>query len=248
MPLTDWEYEPAADLANSLAERLQGFPREPHLWIYLLRSVVALVIRGWLRIFHRLEVRGADRLPLGRSFVLVANHQSHLDTLCLTAAIPLRYLHRVFPAAAADYFFESVARSAFSSIVVNGLPFDRKAKGVESLAVCRRLLETEGNVLVIFPEGTRSPTGELGRFRSGIGRLVEGSDIPVLPCHLSGAFRALPKGAGFPRPAKLLLRIGQPKSYSELEPGRSTVRHICSDLREAVVAAGRGRDGASRQQ
>lgn len=242
MPVSEWKYEPAADLDQSLAERLKGFPREPYIWMYLLRTMVGVSIRGWLRMFHRFEVRGSEHLPLGRSFVLVANHQSHLDALCLTAAIPFRYLHRVFPAAASDYFFETFTRSAFSSIVVNGLPFDRKAKGAESLAVCRTLLETTGNVLIIFPEGTRSTSGELGRFRSGIGRLVEGSDVPILPCYLDGAYRAWPKGAWLPRPSKLTLRIGSPREYSQLPTGRQTVEHICSDLQTAVA----GLRGAER--
>lgn len=243
MSSSDWQYEPAADLDKSLAEKLRGFPREPHLWIYLSRTLVALLLRAWLRLFHRLEVHGAHHLPLGKSFILVANHQSHLDALCLTAAIPFRFLHRTFPAAAADYFFESMARSAFSSIVINALPFDRGSGATESLAVCRQLLQNDGNILVIFPEGTRSPTGELGRFKHGVGRLVEGTAIPVLPCHLAGAYRAFPKGALWPRPFKLVLRIGRPKSYADRPPGKATVRHICSDLREAVAALGSRRNG-----
>ena len=95
--------------------------------------------------------------------------------------------------------------SAFTAVVINGLPFDRKVNGEESLAVCRKLLETPGNILILFPEGTRSETGDLSRFRSGIGRLVEGTDVPVIPCYLEGAFQALPKGAFVPRPTKLTL-------------------------------------------
>ena len=109
--------------------------------MYLLRTITALLIRAWLRLYHRLEIQSAERLPIGQSFIMVANHQSHLDALSLTAAIPLRYLHRAFPAAAADYFFKSVPRSAFSSIVINGLPFDRQARGADSLTLCRELLQ-----------------------------------------------------------------------------------------------------------
>ena len=70
--------------------------------------------------------------PADESFVLVANHASHLDTLCLLAALPLRRLHRAYPAAAADYFFVNVARRALAVLVVNALPFHRvhsKAQG-----------------------------------------------------------------------------------------------------------------------
>ncbi len=232
--MSDWDYRPASDLDQGLSERLAGFPREPHLWMYVVRSIAALAIRLWLRLYHRMEIVGRDNLPLGQSFVLVANHQSHLDALMLTSGVPLRYLHRTFPAAAADYFFSSLPRSAFASVVINGLPFDRKTKGAESLAVCRQLLGNPGNVLIIFPEGTRSATGDLGRFRSGIGRLVEGTDIPVVPAYLAGAYEAFPKGALFPRPRKVILRIGEARSYGNLAAGRETVEHICADLSGAV--------------
>ena len=210
------------------------------MWMYALRSAGALVLRGWLYGYHRLEVRGRQHLPAEGSFVMVANHQSHLDAVSLISSVPLRRLHRVFPAAAADYFFSSLGRSVVASTIVNALPFDRKVKGEESLAICRRLLATPGNVLIIFPEGTRSPSGELGRFRSGIGRLVEGTDVPVIPCHIRGAHAAFPKGAWFPRPRKLLLSIGAPRRFGDRPAGRETVVQICEELHEAVAELAEG--------
>ena len=239
--MDEWKYETEAALDQSLHERLREFPRAPHIWMYALRSFAALVIRAWLKLYHRYEIHGRDHLPISRSFILVANHQSHLDAPCLTAAVPLRYLHRTFPAAAADYFFESLPRSVFSSVVINALPFDREAKGAESLELCRALLANPGNILILFPEGTRSTTGEVGRFRSGIGRLVQGTDIPVVPCHLDGAHRAWPKGAFLPRPRKLVLRIGAPHEFGRRPVGKATVREISAELQAAV--AGRVESG-----
>ncbi|NNE71402.1 MAG: 1-acyl-sn-glycerol-3-phosphate acyltransferase [Rhodothermales bacterium] len=233
-----WTYEPAADRDQRLSELLQGFPREPHLWMYALRTAAALIIRAWLRLYHRYEIIGAERLPIGSSFILVANHQSHLDAPCLVSSIPLRYLHRAFPAAAADYFFKGLPSSAFSSIVVNGLPFRRKARGAASLVLCRELLRNDGNILIIFPEGTRSTSGELGTFRPGIGHLAAGSEVQVIPCYLRGAHRALPKGAAVPRPRKLTLCIGEPRSYAALPPGKDSYNRIAADLEAAVRKLG----------
>jgi 1-acyl-sn-glycerol-3-phosphate acyltransferase len=229
-----WEYEPAADRNRPLVELLKDFPREPHLWMYAIRTAAALMIRSWLKVYHRFEVRDRERLPIGRSFIIVANHQSHYDTPCLVSTIPLRNIHRAFPAAAADYFFKDLPSSAFASIVVNGLPFKRQARGADSLVLCRELLRNEGNILIIFPEGTRTKDGAPGTFKPGIGLLCAGTDIPVVPCYLEGAFHALPKGAQFPRPTKMVLHVGEPRSYPGLDPKKESFQHIASDLEHAV--------------
>src|SRR5712691_9167680 len=101
--MKEWHYDPAQDLEQPLVERLRRFPREPDMLVYVLRSLAALTMRGWLRTYHRLEIVGRGNLPAEGSFVMVANHSSHLDALCLLSALPLKKLHRAFPAAAADY-------------------------------------------------------------------------------------------------------------------------------------------------
>lgn len=229
-----WQYEPAADLDQSLVERLRNFPREPDMLVYGVRSLVALIIRGLLRTYCRFEIIGAEHLRSNRSFVLVANHSSHLDTVCLLAGLPLRRLHRAFPAAAADYFFKSVPRTWIATVIVNALPFTRQTQVRHSLAICRELLSNAGNVLIIFPEGTRSKTGELQEFKGGIGALLAGSDVAVLPCYLDGAYRAWPKGSRIPRPGKVRLIIGPPRNYASVVPDRSSSATIAAELRFAV--------------
>ncbi len=246
-PLTcdvPWRYEPAADWEQSLAGRLRRFPREPDLTVYTLRSLIALLLRGWLRLFHRLEIIGREHLPARGSFVLVANHASHLDTLCLLAAMPLRRLHRAFPAAARDYFFVNKPRSALAAVVVNAFPFRRRGNVRQSLETCRQLLASPGNVLILFPEGTRTRTGELGEFKAGIGWLVAGKALPVVPCHLAGGFAAWPPGRWCPRPRKLSLRIGAPRSYPTFSPDKESANIICAELQNAVAELGEARQSA----
>src|SRR5439155_1463122 len=131
-----------------------------------------------------------ENLRANRSLVIVANHSSHLDTLCLLAALPLRKLHRAFPAAAADYFFQSVPRTFIAAVVTNALPFERRVRVRRSLSICSELLSDPETILIIFPEGTRAETGETREFKSGIGALVAGRDVTVLPCYLQGAIFA----------------------------------------------------------
>lgn len=235
--MDDWSYEPAPDLEQSVAERMRHFPRYPDMTVYALRSILQIALRAFLHTYNRFDVRGRENLPAKGSFVEVCNHASHLDALCLLSSLPLRRVHRAFPAAAADYFFSSLPRSFLSVLFVNGLPFDRQSKGAESLEVCRQLLARPGNILVLFPEGTRSTSGAIGRFRSGVGRLVAGTPTPVVPCHLSGSHEALPKGALWPRPRSLHLSIGRPRTFPDVSPqDHAAVASICAQLRGDIVA------------
>lgn len=236
--MSEWEYHPPPDIDASLTEHLRNFPRQPYMLMYALRSIFALLLRGWMRVYHRLRIDGRENLPEQGSFVLVCNHTSHLDALCLMCAMPLHKIHRTFPAAAADYFFSSLPRSAVAAVLINALPFERKLKGAASLTACAELLNNEGNVLILFPEGTRTTNGEMGRFRPGIGRLLVGTDLPVLPCRLEGGMRAWPKGKAIPRPFSLHLKIGAPRVYGHLEKSSASLRQICRELEECVSKLG----------
>src|SRR5213595_4087298 len=233
-----WHYDSACDIDQLLVERLRRFPREPDMLVYGVRELIALIIRGWLRIYHRFEIIGHENLRTNRSLIIVANHSSHLDTLCLLAALPLRKLHRAFPAAAADYFFRSVPRIWVAAVVVNALPFARQVHVRQSLSICCELLSNPGNILIIFPEGTRSTTGKTQDFKSGIGALVAGRDVSVFPCYLDGAFDAWPKGSRFPRPRKIRLIVGSPRNYVARAAEKTNICAIAAELRDAVKELG----------
>jgi 1-acyl-sn-glycerol-3-phosphate acyltransferase len=171
-------------------------------------------------------------LPNDASFVLVANHSSHLDTLCLLTALPLRRLHRAFPVAAEDYFFRGLSRTWFAAVVMNAMPFGRGMRVRESLGLCRRLLAEPGNVLIIFPEGTRSQADEMQLFKPGIGALLAKTEISVLPCYIQGTFHAWPKGRRLPRPRKVRLIVGPPQHFA----GEEEAVAIAARLERAVEA------------
>src|SRR6266480_5378630 len=93
-----WRYDSARDLDQTLLERLRNFPREPDMLVYGLRSLVALIIRALLRTYCRFEIVGEEHLRSNRSFVLVANHSSHLVCRRLLEKMKLRRIHRKIPA------------------------------------------------------------------------------------------------------------------------------------------------------
>jgi 1-acyl-sn-glycerol-3-phosphate acyltransferase len=233
--MDEWHYEPTEDFGQGPIERLEHFPRHPDLPVYIVRWAANVVIRVILRLYHRLRIIGREHLPAGGSFVLVANHASHLDTAALLAALPLRRIHHAFPAAARDYFFTNLPKITFSAVVMNAMPFDRKDNPRQSLDVSRQMLDAPGHVLILFPEGTRSLDGEIGRFKAGIGYLTAGTEHPVVPCYLDGAGDAWPKGAWFPRPRRLKLTIGEPLRFRELSPTKEDAIRIAGQLREAVL-------------
>ncbi len=200
-----------------------------------LRLPVALVIRALLRTYGGLRIEGAEHLPNQGSFVLVANHTSHLDALCLLAALPLARLPDAATVAAEDYFFQDRARFWIAALTVNALPFTRGKGSRESLAACAEVLAQPGRVLLLFPEGTRARDGKLHPFRSGIGTLVAGRGVPVLPCHIAGAHRSWPKGGRWPWPARLRLRIGAPRHFAAAQERAA----IAGELHAAVAELGR---------
>ena len=200
------------------------------------REWAALPVRAYLRTYHRLRVVGRENLPQSGSFIMIANHASHLDALCLLAALPLHRLHQAYPAAAKDYFSVGWPRLALAAGMLNAFPFARQEHVRQSLTLCREILETPDNILILFPEGTRSVTGEVGAFRPGIGSLLAGRDVPVIPCAIQGAYAAFPKGTVLPRPWGMRLVIGKPRRYSDRQSGHQSNHQIAADLREAVQA------------
>src|SRR4051812_10046591 len=124
--------------------------RPEHSIQAMVRECTALPMRAYLRTYHRLRIAGRENLPGTGSFILISNHASHLDALCLQAALPVSRTHRVFSAAAADYFSVGLPRVALASGVVNAIPFARQVHVRQSLSLCREILATPGNILILF--------------------------------------------------------------------------------------------------
>ncbi len=182
----------------------------------LLLLVLNRSIFRWL---FRLRVTGVDRLPRGGPFVLTPNHASFLDVFALAAALPSRVLVETYWAGTVDYLFNSRLRRAFSRLA-HVFPIDPVKSPVSSFLMGAEVLK-RGRVLVWFPEGRRSPDGQLRPFMSGIGRLVQQPGWLVVPVHIGGTFEAWPRGRRFPRLRRLSVAFGEPISRNDLIAGGS---------------------------
>jgi long-chain acyl-CoA synthetase len=205
----------------------------------LTRAFVNFCLRKWIRARHELHVEGLENLHDRAAYVFTPNHSSHFDLLSIASSLPPGKIHTTFAVAAKDYFFNATWKALAARVFVNAIPFDRKGRVNESMEKCRQAL-LEGGSLVIFPEGTRSPTGKLQEFKPGVAQLLAAQkNIYAVPVFIDGAHQIMPKGSKFPGQGKLRIRYGKPISFSEYRADGESYRKIAEILRTEVQNLGR---------
>jgi 1-acyl-sn-glycerol-3-phosphate acyltransferase len=238
-----FDLRPARDHGMDAADRLRSLSRERGLGSVLLGSAWRALLRAYLAAFHRLAVSGRENLP-APPFVLIANHSSHLDALTLSGVLRGAAARRAHALAAGDTFFGSTLSSAFAAYAVNALPVWRKRTKSGELAMLRERLAEDRLVYILFPEGTRARDGVMARFQPGIGALVAGSEVPVVPCWLEGCHAAWPPQRRVPAPRRLRLRIGAPLRFAELPATRAGREEVARRCEAAVRALSHPTEGA----
>jgi len=176
----------------------------------------AIIVRPLIWIILGLHVRHYERLPLQGPAIIVANHNSHLDTLVLMSLFPLNDLPQVRPVAAADYFLRNRWIAWFALEIIGIIPIMRKkAEGTDPFSETYQSL-AEGNIVILFPEGTRGEPEQMSQFKSGIAYLVKNCpEIPVIPIFLHGLGKALPRGEMIFIPFFCDVFIGEPLPWQE---------------------------------
>lgn len=172
------------------------------------------------------ELRNRDRLDgLRGPVIFVANHHSHLDTTLLLTSIPLPWRHELVVAAAADYFFDTRFKAALAGWAYGAVPMERKKVSRRSADRAADLL-LAGWSLLVFPEGGRSPDGWGQPHKGGAAYLATRLGLPVVPIHMDGTGRVLPKGSRLPSPERVVVNFGEPLRPAEGSDARSFVSEI----------------------
>ena len=200
---------------------------------------VRWLVRGSLHVFMnsyvRVHVSGRENIPTSGPFILAPNHSSHLDTPSVLTAIGGK--RRVWIAGAEDYFFNTRLKQLLFGKVFDMIAFDRRADGLRGLRRCGEAISC-GDGLLIFPEGTRSITGEIQPFKIGVAVLAVERRAPIVPVRIRRAYDLFRKGQRFVRPGTVAVRFGAPIQPPELD---DTADHYAAfraltDQVEAAVA------------
>jgi 1-acyl-sn-glycerol-3-phosphate acyltransferase len=181
----------------------------------------ALVVRPSVLLVLGLNVRHRENLPLTGPVIIAANHNSHLDALVLMSLLPRATLLRTRPVAAADYFLTNRWLAAFTVGVLGILPIERGGQAVvegqgakDILADCEAALR-RGEILIVFPEGTRGEPEILARMKSGVARLLARvPETTLVPVFTHGLGKTLPRGAWLPVPFTCDVFVGQALTWS----------------------------------
>ena len=187
-------------------------------WFYYFCN---LVVRLIMTLYHRMSVRGLKYVPRTGGAFIVSNHASFLDPMVMGSSIlrrPVSFMAR-----------ESLFKNPFLGWLFMSLkarPLDRQRGDVCALKLALSLIN-QGEMVGLFPEGTRTRDGELKEPKPGIGFLVAKAKVPVVPAYIDGTFTAWPRGARWPKPCKIRITYGppiDPARFAALGKGKEAYR------------------------
>ena len=173
-----------------------------------------------------IRIYGRENLPDSGGVILASNHQSFFDPalLALGSNRQLRFFAR---------------RTLFKNPMFAGLirfsgAIEFGRDGVDTAGIRNMVdLLKQGEMMVMFPEGTRTHDGSIGKVKPGVGMIARRADVPVVPAVIDGAFRAWPRSKRFPRPWKLNVAFGEPISPGEYK-GRKMQTKLQDSLKELL--------------
>lgn len=201
------------------------------------KLVAAVLVRPLTTLWMGYALQHGERLPTRGPSIVIANHNSHLDALMLLSLFPLHRVPSIRIAAAADYFFTNRTSRFLAEHAAGLVPVERRG-AKDPLAPLATVL-SRGDILFLFPEGTRGSPDIMGDIKPGLWHLARRfPDVPICPVYLHGLGRALPKGCWIPVPLFADICVGEPFFATEDKKGfPSQVQDIFTALRAQTLAS-----------
>ncbi len=190
---------------------MPGMGDAPRMYRILRRTLPMVVNR-----YFSLRVEGLENIPADRPAILASNHQSFIDSVVLPISVP----RPVYFLGKSEYWDSWRTRWFFEATGVVPVYRDGGDKGEASLRTGVEILD-RGDLLGVYPEGTRSPDGRLYRGKTGPVRMAIEAGVPIIPCAVLGSAEAMPSGSRIPRRAPITVRYGQQLDLSRYAQRRA---------------------------
>ncbi|WP_127716909.1 1-acyl-sn-glycerol-3-phosphate acyltransferase [Halobacteriovorax sp. HLS] len=202
-----------------------------HYRRFLLFLIYRLGMRTFLKMFIGTTFSSNEAIRNEKQYIIVANHNSHVDTMAILSSLPTKSLPYVHPVAAGDYFGKTSVTSLFFKVMVNTKLINRENGGRETINSIDRMLK-RGRSIIIFPEGSRGEAGVLQDFKKGVAILLKNNpQIPYIPIYLDGLDKVMPKGDGMPIPYNSNVQIGKATRVN----ANDSIEKILLDMKNNIV-------------
>lgn len=201
------------------------------------KLVLQFLYSGFGRVFLKL-IAGVSFsenkfLEKEEQFIIVANHNSHMDTVAIMSSLPPSIIDKVKPVASMEYFGKCSVRRSLTEFFVNALLINTNRKAKNYTNPINQMLKSldEGNSLIVFPEGTRGEPGKMEELKKGVALLLmERPHVKYVPVYMEGMDKALPKGDALLVPHNSNITFGRPKLPKKLD-----INSILNEVRENII-------------
>ena len=189
-----------------------------------MKKIILIIIysffwKNFLKFFIGLKYVNEKTLKNKKQFILIANHNSHMDTMAIMSAIPSRYIHKVHPIAARDFFGGSLFKKILMRYLVNAtlIQRDRDDPNNDPIDSMDKMLK-KSRSLILFPEGSRGTPGVMSKFKKGLGYLIQRNpEINVIPVYLDNVYKTLPRGKNLILPYNCSIKFGDPIKFKSMD-------------------------------
>ncbi|MEO6021067.1 MAG: lysophospholipid acyltransferase family protein [Knoellia sp.] len=205
------------------------------MFYWVLKTVI---LGPLLKMLFRPWVTGEEHIPETGGAIFASNHLSFSDSIFLPVVVP----RRITFLAKADYFTGVGLKGRLTAAFFRGagqVPVDRSGGAASEAALTTGLkILRKGELLALYPEGTRSPDGRLYKGKTGVARMALEAGVPVIPVAMIDTDKAQPTGKVIPKVMRVGVRVGKPLDFSRykgMEDDRFVLRSITDEVMYALM-------------